>query len=121
MREVFDRLRKGNLSINVGKCKLGQTKLKFLSHIITSEGFRPPERKVEAVRNFKIPRMAEELKMLLGMTNFYRPFLQHATKPQNVLQKLIVGSKKKDSTTIKLIAETLAAALARLVKMIWST
>lgn len=100
LRVVFDRLRKGNLSINADKCKLGQSELEFLGHTITSEGLRPLKSKVEALRNFSKPIIAKDLKKFLGMLNFYRPFLKNATKHQSVLQNLINGNRKNDKTKI---------------------
>ncbi|GBP17365.1 hypothetical protein EVAR_70487_1 [Eumeta japonica] len=109
LRIVFDRLRKGNLSINANKCRLGCSELVFLGHTITSEGLLPPKEKVEAVRNFERPTTAKGLKRFLGMINFYRPFLQHATKSQSVLQKLVVGNKKNDKTELVWSSEAISA------------
>ena len=49
LRMVFNRLRKGNSSINADKCKLSQSELEFLGLTITSEGLRPLKSKVEAL------------------------------------------------------------------------
>lgn len=109
LREVFNRLRRGNLSINAGKCKIGQTELEFLGHTITSEGLKPPKKRIEAILRFEKPTLAKDLKRFLGMINFYRPFLPHATRHQSVLQQLVNGNKKCDTTKIVWSKETEAA------------
>ena len=76
---VFDRLRKDNLSINADKCKLEQSEH---SSSTTNGGLRPLKSKVEALRNSAKPMIAKNLKNFLGMLNFYRPFLENATKRQ---------------------------------------
>lgn len=109
LRVVFERLRKGNLSINADKCQIAKRELDFLGHQITADGLRPTETKVEAIRSFKIPSVAKDLKRFLGMVNFYRPFLPHAAKNQSVLQKLITGNKKNDRSEIVWSPESLSA------------
>lgn len=109
LRIVFERLRKGNLSINADKCRLARSELEFLGHHITPEGLKPTEKKVEAIRDFEKPTIAKDLKRFLGMINFYRPFLPHATKNQSVLQKLIVGNRKNDRSAIVWSPESLSA------------
>lgn len=100
LRLVFQRLHENNLCINVAKCNFGQSEVKFLGHLITTNGFRPLPAKVESITNFPRPTIAMELKRFLAMINFYRRFIPHAVVHQIPLQKLIVGNKKNDKTKI---------------------
>lgn len=55
---------------------------------------------MEAIRHFKKPLIAKDLKKFLGMINFYRPFIPRAADNQHILQTLIQGNKKNDKTAI---------------------
>jgi len=109
LRIVFDRLRKANLVINVSKCHFGKKSSIFLGHTINADGLKPPEHKVEVIRNFAQPEVAKHLKKFLGMINFYRPFIPHAAENQSILQKLIIGNKKNDNRIIKWTPEAVIA------------
>lgn len=100
LRQVFQRLQQNNLCINTSKCHLGKPEVKFLGHLITSNGLSPLPEKVEAIKNFPLPTTAMELKRFLAMTNFYRRFIPQAVKNQIPLQRLIVGNKKNDTSKI---------------------
>ncbi|XP_064479324.1 uncharacterized protein K02A2.6-like [Ornithodoros turicata] len=84
LRAVFSRLEKYGIVINAAKCEFGKASLEFLGHLITSEGIRPLDKKVEAVRNFPAPTSFRQLREFLGMINFYRRFIPscaHALRP----------------------------------------
>lgn len=100
LRQVFERLSEYGLSINMAKCSLGKKEVKFLGHLITENGIRPLPEKVEVVKNFKLPKLAKELKSYLAMINFYRRFIPHAIKNQRKLHALIPGNKKNDKSEI---------------------
>lgn len=67
------------MTINVSKCCFG---------------VKPLPHKVEVIKNFKKPAVAKDLKKFIAMINFY------ILTPQMVLQKLIVGNRKNDTTPI---------------------
>lgn len=46
------------------KCKLRQTQLQFLGHIVDKQGVRPDKGKIEAIRNMLPPRNTTELKQI---------------------------------------------------------
>lgn len=100
LRIVFTRLREHGLTINVSKCEFGKEKIRFLGHMITPNGSEPLPEKVDAIKNFQLPKVACELKRFLAMINFYRRFIPKAVVNQMVLQSLINGNRKNDQTLI---------------------
>ena len=86
LRVVFERLRENSLAINLSKCEFGKSELKFFGHIVNADGIRPLPEKIDAIKNFPLPKTAQELKRFIGMINFYRKFLPHATSYQAILQ-----------------------------------
>ena len=55
---VFERLRRANLKLNAKKCHLFQKEVTFLGHTISERGVGTSPDKIEAVKNWPIPRTA---------------------------------------------------------------
>ena len=95
VRTLFERLNKNGLIINPDKCLFGVTSLDFLGHTVNSEGIVPPQAKVEAIRNFPLPKDMKELQRFLGMINFYHRFVPNMAYKLQVLQQIITSLTKK--------------------------
>lgn len=106
LRQIFERLQKYALTINLEKCTFGQPSIIFLGHTIDMYGMKPTPEKTEAIKNFPLPLIACKLKRFLATINFYRRFIPNAVTNQMKLQKLIVGNKKNDKTPIVWTDET---------------
>lgn len=109
LKLVFDRLRENGLTINAGKCQIGQPEVIFLGHLITKDGIKPSPSKVEAIVNFPRPVVAKQLKRFLGTINFYRRFIPHAAVNQQILQDMIQGNVRNDKTPLEWDEFTIAA------------
>ena len=71
---VFKQLLRANFTINLEKSCFFQAELKFLGHIISTEGIWPDPDKITAIKNFPPPRNIKGLRGFLGLCNFYRRF-----------------------------------------------
>jgi hypothetical protein len=62
-------------------CKAKSTfateEIKFLGHIVNSEGIRPDPKKVEVVQNWPVPKHVHEVRSFLGLANYFRKFISH--------------------------------------------
>jgi hypothetical protein len=90
-QQVFERLRKYRLTINVAKCELAVAELQFLGHIISKSGISPLSSKVDVIKNYSKPLLAKELKTFLAMINYYRKFIPNAMNSQIKLHSMIKG------------------------------
>lgn len=71
LEEIFKRLKKYGLSINVAKCRFAEKDIKYLGYRVTKEGICPLEKRVTAILNYKKPNNTAEFRRYLGMLNFY--------------------------------------------------
>ena len=88
LRQVIHRLREVGLKVNLGKCQFIRSEVEYLGHVITPEGLRPNSKLVEAVRDYSPPKNAQELRRFLGLTLYYRRFVNHFAKVAEPLHRL---------------------------------
>ncbi len=72
------------------KCVFGASSIQFLGHHFSAEGVEP----LPAVTDFPRPSTVKELKMFLGIVNFYRRFLPGAARALTLLTDCLRGGPK---------------------------
>lgn len=112
--KVLQTLKEANLKIQCDKSDFLRKEVEFLGHVVTTEGVRPNPRKVEAVKNWPLPRTPKELKSFLGTVSYYRRFIPrfaHVAKP--LTSKLRGNAKSFEITPdFKKAFETLKKVMA---------
>lgn len=108
LQEVFSRLEKFGITINLSKCIFEQTKLEFLGHEVSTEGIRPLDDKVKAIMEFPRPTTVDQLRRFLGMLNFYRPHIPHAANHQSELDRYLTNTKRNDKSPISWTEQAIA-------------
>lgn len=100
LEEIFQRLQKYGLSINATKSKFGESEIEYLGYMISQQGIRPTEGRVNALINFEKPNNISELRKYLGITNFYHRFIKNAATLLAALNKYLKGASKRDKRPI---------------------
>ena len=106
LRLVFERLNKFGLRINHAKCIFGSEKVDFLGYEVSQKGLKPTTAKTDAVRNYKVPTSATQLRRFLGMINFYHRFISNCAKLQQPLTKLLTGHAKNSRKQLEWNSES---------------
>jgi hypothetical protein len=70
--ELFTRLRKHGLKINLSKSFFGATEVSYLGFKLTPDGIKPGADKLKAVAAAKPPNNITEVRAFLGLCNFFR-------------------------------------------------
>nr|VZH97001.1 unnamed protein product [Spirometra erinaceieuropaei] len=102
---MFDRLRKFGVVLNLSKCVSGLPSLKFLGHLVDSNGIHPLPSKVATIRDFLAPTSKRQLRRFLSMVNFPRRFFPHSTDTIRQLTIILSGLKR----SLALSADALTA------------
>jgi hypothetical protein len=74
---VFQVLRTHQLFIKFKKCAFAQQKIDYLGHIISAKGVSTDPTKTMTMLDWLVPHNFIELGGFLGLSRYYRKFVQH--------------------------------------------
>jgi len=89
LRQILQRLREKNLTINPEKCKLGLEEIEYVGHVINQEGMSFSREKLNNVGNFHLPVNHKGLKSFIGLASYFRDHIKNHAEMVRPLQKLI--------------------------------
>ena len=72
---VLGRLQQAGLTAKASKCQWAQTEVEFLGHVVGKGKVCPADLKVQAVKDFPMPRTKRGVRQFLGLTGYYRRFI----------------------------------------------
>ena len=96
---VFSRLASFNLKINPSKCEFFKTSTTYLGHVISEQGIQADPQKIEAVKNWPVPKTVKDVRKFLGFAGYYRRFVKGFATIARPLSDLLIGHPTKKSGT----------------------
>ena len=91
LTSVLQRLCQAGLKIKPSKCQFMRPQVTYLGHIVLAQGVSPDPSKLQAVADYPPPTDAKQLKKFLGLSNYYRRFIQHYAAIAEPLHKILHG------------------------------
>ena len=76
VKKMLLKLREHRLTAKPVKCQFGMKECSYLGHIVGSGQVKPDPRKLQAVKEFPIPITKKQVRGFLGLTGYYRKFIQ---------------------------------------------
>lgn len=76
LEQVFKLLRQNKIHIKESKCSFAKSKVEYLGHFICGSGVETDPKKIETVAKWPSPTSVKELRSFLGLTDYYRKFVQ---------------------------------------------
>ena len=89
LTQVLQHLQSAGMRLKSSKCAFLLSSLSYLGHVISAEGLRTAESKVQAVVDAPNPKNPSELRSFLGMVNYYGKFLPNLATTLAPLYKLL--------------------------------
>jgi hypothetical protein len=87
-RKVLEALSKAGLHLKPEKCEFHVQTVKYLGVILTPTGIQMDPAKVEAVKEWPVPRHLKDVQAFLGFANYYRRFIFEYSKKVTPMTKL---------------------------------
>ncbi len=94
LRQVFERMRKYNITINPKKVCLGQDHIEFVGHVVNADGISFSGEKRDKVLNFPLPEKVKQLMGFIGLVNYFRDHVSDMTNKLKALRELTTDRKK---------------------------
>ena len=72
---VMQRLREHKLKLKLKKCSFLKKETHYLGFVINTEGVKPDQEKVAAIRSLPAPTCVRECRSFIGLSSYYRRFI----------------------------------------------
>jgi hypothetical protein len=77
LEQVFQRLSKFGMKINLDKCFFGNTEVSYLGFVLTPQGITPGQDKLKAIRDASPPTDMKAVRSFIGLCNFFRTHIKN--------------------------------------------
>lgn len=88
LRRLLDKARLNHLKLNKQKLRLRQKELPYMGHILTENGLKADNSKIQAIQKMPSPLSVKELQRFLGMINYLSKFIPVLSEKCSVLRQL---------------------------------
>ncbi|GJQ96086.1 putative reverse transcriptase domain-containing protein [Tanacetum coccineum] len=96
LKLILKLLKKEKLYAKFSKCEFWLSKVQFLGHVIDSEGIHVDPAKLESINDWASPKTPIEIRQFLGLTGYYRRFIDGFSKIAKPMTKLTQKNVKFD-------------------------
>lgn len=96
LTEIARRLRAAGLTISAEKSRFCMKELRYVGYLLTEDGIKPDPEKISAVMDFPAPTSVKETRRFLGMSGWYRRFIQDFSSISAPISELLKAKTKKD-------------------------
>jgi transposase InsO family protein len=78
LQAVLEKLSQSGLKLNKDKCKMGQTSVEFVGHILSADGVHPHPEKLLAISKYPEPKSFSDVRSFLGLAEYVgHRFISH--------------------------------------------
>ncbi|GJX00762.1 putative reverse transcriptase domain-containing protein [Tanacetum coccineum] len=94
LKLVLRLLKEEKLFAKFSKCEFWLSAMKFLGHVIDSEGIHVDPAKIESIKDWALPKTPTEIHQFLGLAGYYQLFIKDYLKIARPMTKLTQKSVK---------------------------
>ncbi|GKE13090.1 putative nucleotidyltransferase, ribonuclease H [Tanacetum coccineum] len=94
LRLMLELLRKEKLYAKFSKCEFWLQEVHFLGHVVNHDGIHVDPSKIKAVKSWKAPMTPSKVRSFLGLTGYYRRFIENFSKIAKPLTSLTQKNQK---------------------------
>ncbi len=76
LEEVLRRFRDAGLTLKLSKCHFLRKEIRYLGYVLNSSGIQTTSDKIASILKFPTPRDVKAVRSFLGLSGFYRSFIQ---------------------------------------------
>jgi len=88
LQDIFNIIKENGLKVNLSKCHFLKKEVQVLGHLLTTEGIKTVQKKVDSIKIMKSPTNLTQLRSFLGAVGYYRKFIKNYSSIAQPLYKL---------------------------------
>ena len=96
LKIVLQELRDHQLFEKFSKCDFFKDKIQYLGHVVTKEGISVDPEKIRAIEDWQVPKDLTDVRSFMGITRYYRRFIEGFSRIVNPITYLQKKGKKFD-------------------------
>lgn len=93
LKDVFEVIRQNGLKLRLAKCKFFLQEVDYLGYRVNSNGIKPNQENIDAVRGFPTPKNVRDVHSFLGLCSYFRKFISHYA----IISKPLYDLLRKDA------------------------
>lgn len=97
---ILKKLKEAGIKLSPSKCDFFKKTMKFLGHVISSDGIKTDPEKIQKVKAWCLPKTKDELRTFLAFCNYYRKFVKNFAQHTILLEKMMTNETKKSDALI---------------------
>ena len=88
LRIVLQELQGKQLFAKFSKCDFFKDEIQYLGHVVTKKGISVDPKKIRAIEDWPIPKDVTDVRSFMGITGYYRRFIEGFSKIANPITSL---------------------------------
>nr|GEV98836.1 hypothetical protein [Tanacetum cinerariifolium] len=110
---IMQVMRENTLYAKQSKYAFVVLEVKYLGHVVSAKGVATDKSKIQAMKEWPIPKTVKQLKGFLGLTGYYRRFIRHYAIISKLLTRLLKKQSFQWSVQAQTAFETLKIAMIK--------
>jgi len=94
IEEIFEIYKKSGVKLSFEKCHWAKRSLKYLGHIISSEGISTNLKKFQAIKEYAKPTTSHQIRQFMGLVSYYCKFVPFFSELSANLSELMDLTRK---------------------------
>ena len=100
LRLIFKALESKGMTLNPAKCEFGMSEVEFVGHLIDATGISFTSDKLKQIAKMPLPQTKGDLKVFLGMANYFRKHVPDFVDHTERLNAILEGYEKRHAKKV---------------------
>ncbi|CAB5180558.1 unnamed protein product [Rhizophagus irregularis] len=76
------------MMLKLKKCEWAKKNVEYLGHIVGTDRLKPDDKKIEKIKNLKLPKNIKQIREINGLCSYYRKFVKGYSKIVKLIMEL---------------------------------
>ena len=91
LRGMFEKPSAAGLRLKPSRCEFFKSQVTYLGYAVSKDSIETDPKKIEAIKNWPVPKRVTEVRSFLGFTNYYHKFIPKYAQVARPINQLVSG------------------------------